>query len=103
MEQVVARENMVAALAQVTSNKGAAGIDGMKVRELKPYLRDNWARIREELLGGVYKPQPVRRVEIPKPDGGVRLLGTAAHNEAEFTPRLKHNSCRTPTTPVGPS
>ena len=75
MEQVVARENMVAALAQVTSNKGVAGIDGMKVRELKPYLRDNWARIREELLGGVYKPQPVRRVEIPKPDGGVRLLG----------------------------
>ncbi len=75
MEQALSRDNMFAALAQVMRNKGSAGIDGMKVRELKPYLRDNWVRIREELLEGVYKPRPVKRVEIPKSDGGVRLLG----------------------------
>lgn len=66
---------MTAALHQVVRNKGAAGIDGMEVRELKPFLRENWERVRGELLKGVYKPKPVRRVEIPKPEGVVRLLG----------------------------
>jgi RNA-directed DNA polymerase len=75
MEAVVARENMFSAYEQVVSNKGAAGIDGMTVEQLKPYLQESWAKIREELLKGEYQPQPVRRVEIPKPQGGMRQLG----------------------------
>ena len=66
---------MLAALKRVESNKGAAGVDGMKVYELRPHLKEHWPRIKTELLTDAYKPQPVRRVEIPKPDGGVRLLG----------------------------
>jgi RNA-directed DNA polymerase len=75
MEAVVARENMFSAYEQVVSNKGAAGIDGMTVEQLKLYLQESWAKIREELLKGEYQPQPVRRVEIPKPQGGMRQLG----------------------------
>jgi RNA-directed DNA polymerase len=75
MEAVVARENMLKAYEQVMSNKGAAGIDGMTVEQLKPYLQEHWAKIKEELLNGEYQPQPVRCVEIPKPQGGVRQLG----------------------------
>lgn len=75
MERVVSRPNMMDAYGQVLRNKGAAGIDGMRVQDLKPYLQENWGRIKQELLTGSYKPRPVRRVEIPKPDGGVRLLG----------------------------
>ena len=76
IEQVVRRENLVAAHARVVRNGGAPGVDGMPVDELMPYCRQHWARIREQLLGGTYIPQPVRRVEIPKPDGkGVRTLG----------------------------
>jgi len=75
MERVVSRENMLASLRRVEKNKGAAGVDGLKIADLRPYLRLKWPGIREQLLGGSYKPSPVRRVEIPKPDGGVRLLG----------------------------
>ena len=76
MEEVVRRENIAAAHARVVRNGGAPGIDGMTVEGLLPYCREHWARIREELLSGRYKPQPVRRVEIPKPDGkGTRMLG----------------------------
>jgi RNA-directed DNA polymerase len=75
MEAVVARENMFSAYEQVVSNKGAAGIDGMTVEQLKPYLQERWAKIKEELLKGEYQPQPVRCVEIPKPQGGMRQLG----------------------------
>ncbi|MHB8145975.1 MAG: group II intron reverse transcriptase/maturase [Vulcanimicrobiaceae bacterium] len=75
MEQVVARENMLAALRRVESNKGAPGNDGMTVDELPGYLKMGWARIKAELLADTYRPQAVRRVEIPKPDGGIRLLG----------------------------
>ena len=75
MEAVVARENMFRAYEQVVSNKGAAGIDGMTVEQLKPYLQERWAKIKEELLNGEYQPQPVRCVEIPKPQGGMRQLG----------------------------
>jgi RNA-directed DNA polymerase len=75
MEAVVARENMLRAYAQVMSNKGAAGVDGMRVEQLKPYLQEQWAKIKEELLSGDYQPQPVRCVEIPKPQGGMRQLG----------------------------
>jgi RNA-directed DNA polymerase len=76
MEEVVRRGNLMAAYERVVRNGGAPGADGMTVEELMPYCREHWARIREELLGGTYRPQPVRRAEIPKPGGkGMRALG----------------------------
>jgi len=75
MEAIVERENLRKALARVKANKGAPGIDGMTVEELSPYLKEHWLTIRAQLLDGSYKPQPVRRVEIPKEGGGTRLLG----------------------------
>jgi RNA-directed DNA polymerase len=76
IEQVVRRENLVAAHARVVRNGGAPGVDGMSVDDLMAYCRQHWARIREHLLNGTYIPQPVRRVDIPKPDGrGTRTLG----------------------------
>lgn len=76
LEEVVRRDNLTRALRRVRSNKGAPGIDKMAVEELTPYLRENWPRLREAILNGTYEPQPVRRVEIPKPDGkGMRQLG----------------------------
>jgi RNA-directed DNA polymerase len=76
MEAVVERENMRAAYSQVLRNHGAAGVDTMPVEALQAYLQTNWSTIKEHLLEGTYTPQPVRRVEIPKPDGrGVRILG----------------------------
>ena len=76
MEEVVRNENLKLALKRVLANKGAAGVDGMQVEQLTPYLREHWPAIREELLQGTYKPQPVLRVEIPKQDGkGKRALG----------------------------
>ena len=75
MEAVIERENLKQALAQVKRNKGAAGIDSMSVDELPLYLKEHWLTIRAQLLEGTYKPQPVRRVEIPKASGGLRPLG----------------------------
>ena len=76
MEAVVERENMHRAYKRVVGNKGAAGVDGVTVNELKPFLQAEWVRIREQLLSDSYIPQPVLRVEIPKPGGkGVRKLG----------------------------
>src|SRR5215204_1662684 len=76
MEEICERANLKEALRQVRSNKGSAGIDGMTVGELSAYLKQHWPAIREQLLNGTYEPKPVRRVEIPKPDGGgVRKLG----------------------------
>jgi len=75
MEEVCERENMKEALRRVKANKGSAGIDRMTVGQLSDYLKEHWPEIREQLLSGTYKPKPVRRVEIPKPDGGVRKLG----------------------------
>ncbi len=75
MEAVVERENLKKALAQVKRNKGTAGVDGMSVGELPGYLKEHWPTIRARLLDGTYKPQPVRRVEIPKASGGLRPLG----------------------------
>ena len=75
MEEVCERENCKQALARVKANKGSAGVDRMRVHELPAYLKQHWPAIREQLLNGAYKPQPVKRVEIPKPDGGVRKLG----------------------------
>src|SRR5262247_45923 len=75
MEEVVERENLKEALRQVKGNKGSAGVDGITVNQLTDYLKQHWPAIREQLLSGTYEPKPVRRVEIPKPDGGVRKLG----------------------------
>jgi len=75
MEEVCERENLRAALKQVRANQGSPGIDGMTVGQLPEHLKQHWPAIREQLLSGTYEPQPVKRVEIPKPDGGVRKLG----------------------------
>ena len=76
MEEVCERENLKEALRQVRSNKGSAGVDRMSVDQLGDYLKQYWPVIREQVLNGIYEPKPVRRVEIPKPDGGgVRKLG----------------------------
>jgi len=82
MEAVCERENLKAALRQVRANKGSPGVDGMTVVGIKEYLKQHWPAIREQLLNGTYEPQPVRRIEIDKPDGGVRKLGipTASAN-----------------------
>src|SRR5262252_3937911 len=75
MEEVCERENLKEALRQVKANKGSAGVDGMTVGGITDYLKQHWPAIREQLLNGTYEPKPVRRVEIAKPDGGVRKLG----------------------------
>ena len=75
MEEVCEQGNCKQALARVKANKGSPGVDGMTVHELPGHLKQHWPAIREQLLSGTYRPQPVRRVEIPKPDGGVRKLG----------------------------
>ena len=75
IEEVIEPSNLRKALKRVQANKGSPGVDGMTVQELPGYLREHWPIHREQLLGGTYEPQPVRRVEIPKPSGGVRKLG----------------------------
>src|SRR5580658_10107866 len=75
MEEIVERENLKEALRRVKVNKGAPGVDGMTVDQLGDYLKQHWPAIREQLLSGTYRPKPVKRVEIPKPNGGVRKLG----------------------------
>lgn len=75
MEEVVERENVLAAFKRVRANKGAPGVDGMRVQDVYGYCMLHWERIREELLTGQYHPQPVLGVQIPKPGGGVRQLG----------------------------
>ena len=75
MELVCERENLKEALRQVKANKGSPGVDGMTIVGITDYLKQHWPTIREQLLNGTYEPKPVRRVEIPKPDGGVRKLG----------------------------
>ena len=73
-EQLLARENLAEALRRVEHNAGAPGIDGMSTKELRPWLKDHWQQVRSQLDAGTYRPQPVRRVMIPKPSG-VRMLG----------------------------
>ena len=75
MEVILERDNLRKALARVKANKGAAGVDGMCVDDLAPYLKEHWPTIRAQLLDGKYRPQAVRRVEIPKASGGTRPLG----------------------------
>src|SRR5258708_4932515 len=75
MEEVCDRENLVRAWKRVRSNRGSPGVDGMTIDDAKDHLREHWPSIRSQLLEGTYQPKPVKRVEIPKPDGGVRKLG----------------------------
>jgi len=75
MEEVIERENLKEALRRVKANRGRAGVDGMTIGGITDYLRQHWPAIRDRLLNGTYEPTPVRRVEIAKPDGGVRKLG----------------------------
>jgi retron-type reverse transcriptase len=74
-ERFLARGNLALALRRVEQNAGAAGIDGMSTKELRPWLHDHWPEVRSQLEAGTYRPQPVRRVMIPKPSGGQRALG----------------------------
>ena len=75
LEEILSRENMTRAYKRVVANKGASGVDGITTDEVKEYLIEHWEEIREQIRNRKYKPQPVRRVEIPKPNGGVRNLG----------------------------
>ncbi len=75
MEEVVAAKNMRRAWRQVKANKGAPGIDGMAIEDFPAFAREHWSTIRDRLIDGSYRPQPVRRVSIPKPGGGARSLG----------------------------
>ena len=75
MESICDPENLNTAMAKVIANGGAPGVDGMRVKELEKYFERHRDRIVGELLAGTYRPQPVQRVEIPKPDGGIRKLG----------------------------
>ena len=75
MEEVCDRENLVRAWKRVRQNKGSPGVDGMTIDDAQSYLREHWLSIRSQLLEGTHQPRPVKRIEIPKPDGGVRKLG----------------------------
>lgn len=90
MEEVVSPENFRKALAAVTANQGAPGIDGMTTEELSGHLLQHWPKIQAKLMAGAYTPSPVRRVKIPKPNGGTRMLGipTASANWHWSTNRI---------------
>jgi RNA-directed DNA polymerase len=76
LEQLLSRENLLEALKRVEANKGSHGVDGMSVKLLREHIKQNWLTIRQAIEEGIYQPNPVRRVEIPKPNGGgVRMLG----------------------------
>lgn len=75
LEEILSKDNMTQALDRVRSNKGASGIDGMTTEELLPWLRPRWETIKAEILEGIYEPNAVKKVEIPKPGGGKRMLG----------------------------
>ena len=75
LERILSRENLLLAMNRVISNKGSHGVDGMSVYELKQFLKTNWLQIKQNIINNEYRPMPVRRVEIPKPNGGTRLLG----------------------------
>ena len=75
LQEIMERRNIERALLQVERNKGAGGVDGMQTDELRDYLNTNYQLLRQEILSGSYKPGAVKKVEIPKPQGGVRMLG----------------------------
>jgi len=114
-EQVFSRENLVAALRRVERNAGAAGIDAMTTRELRPWLKEHWPGVRVMLDAGTYQPQPVRRVMISKPGGGQRALGVPTVLdrliqqamlqvlEPVFEPHFSESQLRVSARPLGPS
>ena len=75
LERILSPTNMAEAYRRVVANAGASGVDGVTVQELSDYIKSNWKRIAGEIRSRQYRPQPVRRVEIPKPNGGMRKLG----------------------------
>lgn len=75
LEEILSDENVELALEKVKAKKGKSGIDGITVKEIDAYMRENWTTIRDKIRRRRYTPKPVRRVEIPKPDGGIRKLG----------------------------
>jgi RNA-directed DNA polymerase len=75
LEQLLSRENLLEALKRVEANKGSHGVDGMSVKSIREHIKQNWQTIRHAIEEGTYQPSPVRRVEIPKPNGGTRMLG----------------------------
>lgn len=75
LDQILSRDNLLQGLKRVESNKGSPGVDGMTTKSVRSYLMENWDSLRRAIMEGTYSPQPVRRVEIPKPSGGVRALG----------------------------
>lgn len=75
LEQILSRENLILAIKRVERNKGSHGVDEMPVQNLREYVMEHWTTLRKEIQEGTYQPQPVRRVEIPKPNGGKRKLG----------------------------
>ena len=80
LEKIVEKRNFFEAYKKVVANKGSSGIDGMRVDELLSFLQGNYETLKENVLSGKYKPQAVKRVEIPKPNGGIRLLGNTNSN-----------------------
>lgn len=86
LEEILDIRNVQKAFKQVTANKGAGGIDGMQTDELRDYLNANWQTLRADILKGSYTPQAVRKVEIPKPQGGTRMLAhTNCNRQAAAT------------------
>lgn len=75
LKRILNNQNMNDALKKVRSNKGSSGVDGVTIDELDAYINENWLSIRKQIRNRTYKPKPVRRVEIPKPNGGKRMLG----------------------------
>ena len=75
LNEILSDENMFKSMAQVMANKGAAGVDGMRTDQMEAYINANWVTMKESVLTGSYRPQPVLKVEIPKPQGGTRMLG----------------------------
>ena len=75
LEEILKRQNVEYALLQVERNKGVGGVDGMQTNELRPYINANYQQLCQEILSGIYTPNAVEKVEIPKPHGGVRMLG----------------------------
>jgi RNA-directed DNA polymerase len=92
MEAVVERGNVWAAYRRVVENKGAAGVDGVRVPELKDWLKEHWPTVRAALLAGSYQPQAVRAVAIPKPSGGERVLGRHAARRAALAAAVEHSA-----------
>jgi RNA-directed DNA polymerase len=88
LEEILSRPNMLAAYDRVTGNKGAAGIDGVEAKDFKLQLDREWVQIKSQLQNGSYQPQAVKRVTIPKPNGGERHLGTNLHGPVNPTSDL---------------